>query len=71
MQMKCWYPAECEQQFQRLQTRLAELNVQLTGQLVEKINARFLRLNPEMALVLDEDGLSLSCLLYTSDAADE
>ncbi|MFW2160114.1 class I SAM-dependent methyltransferase [Acinetobacter beijerinckii] len=60
MQMKCWYPAECEQQFQQLQKRLAELNVQLTGQLVEKINARFLRLNPEMALVLDEDGLSLS-----------
>lgn len=60
MQMRCWYPAECEQQFLQLQTRLAELNVQLNGQVVEKINARFLRLNPDMALVLDEDGLSLA-----------
>ena len=60
MQMRCWYPAEYEQPFQQLQTRLAELNVQLNGQVVEKINARFLRLNPDMALVLDEDGLSLA-----------
>ncbi|ENX34372.1 UPF0341 protein [Acinetobacter colistiniresistens] len=60
MQMGCWYPAEYEQPFQQLQTRLAALNVQLNGQVVEKINARFLRLNPDMALVLDEDGLSLA-----------
>ncbi|EOR05724.1 class I SAM-dependent methyltransferase [Acinetobacter genomosp. 15BJ] len=60
MQMLCWYPAEYAQPFQQLQTRLAELNVQLNGQVVEKINARFLRLNPDMALVLDEDGLSLA-----------
>jgi len=60
MQMICWYQAEYQHQFQQLQTRLAELHVQLDGQVVEKINARFLRLNPDMALVLDEDGLSLA-----------
>ncbi len=60
MQMGCWYAAEYEQPFQQLQNRLAALNVQLNGQVVEKINARFLRLNPDMALVLDEDGLSLA-----------
>ena len=60
MQMICWYQAEYAEQFHQLQTRLAGLNVELKGQIVEKVNARFLRLNPEMALVLDEDGLSLS-----------
>jgi len=38
----------------------SSLDVELKGQIVEKVNARFLRLNPEMALVLDEDGLSLA-----------
>jgi 16S rRNA (guanine1516-N2)-methyltransferase len=60
MQMICWYQAEYAEQFQQLQTRLAGLNVELKAQIVEKVNARFLRLNPEMALVLDEDGLSLA-----------
>ena len=60
MQMICWYQAEYQRQFQQLQARLAELDVQLDGQVVEKINARFLRLNPDIALLLDEDGLSLA-----------
>ncbi|WP_336937598.1 class I SAM-dependent methyltransferase [Acinetobacter modestus] len=60
MQMICWYQMEYAEQFQQLQTRLASLDVELKGQIVEKVNARFLRLNPEMALVLDEDGLSLA-----------
>lgn len=60
MQMQCCYQAEYEQAFQQLKSRLAELKVQLNGQVVEKINARFLRLNPEMALVIDSDGLSLA-----------
>jgi 16S rRNA (guanine1516-N2)-methyltransferase len=60
MQMICWYQTEYAEQFQQLQTRLASLDVELKGQIVEKVNARFLRLNPEMALVLDEDGLSLA-----------
>ena len=60
MQMICRYQAEYEVQFQQLQARFTELNVQLEGQTVEKINARFLRLNPEMTLVLDSDGLSLA-----------
>ena len=60
MQMICWYQTEYAEQFQQLQTRLASLDVELKGQIVEKVNARFLRLNPEMALVLDADGLSLA-----------
>ena len=60
MQMICRYQAEYEVQFQQLQARFIELNVQLEGQTVENINARFLRLNPEMTLVLDSDGLSLA-----------
>lgn len=60
MRMICWYQAEYEQSFQQLQARFSELDVKLEGHVVEKINSRFLRLNPDMALVLDEDGLSLS-----------
>lgn len=60
MRMICWYQAEYEQSFQQLQARFAELDVKLEGHVAEKINSRFLRLNPDMALVLDEDGLSLS-----------
>ena len=60
MQMLCWYQTEYTSQFQQLQTRLAELGVQLNGSETEKINARFLRLNPDLAMVLDEDGLSLA-----------
>ena len=58
--MQCWYQAEFETEFQQLQLRFAELNIQLNGQAIEKANARFLRLNPEIALILDEDGLSLA-----------
>ena len=60
MRMICWYQAEYEHSFQQLQARFAELDVKLEGHVAEKINSRFLRLNPDMALVLDEDGLSLS-----------
>lgn len=60
MRMICWYQAEYEQSFQQLQAHFAERDVKLEGHVVEKINSRFLRLNPDMALVLDEDGLSLS-----------
>jgi len=60
MRMICWYQAEYEHSFQQLQARFAELDVKLEGHVVEKINSRFLRLNPDMALVLDEEGLSLS-----------
>ncbi len=60
MRMICWYQAEYEHSFQQLQARFAELDVKLEGHVVEKINSSFLRLNPDMALVLDEDGLSLS-----------
>lgn len=60
MRMICWYQAEYEQSFQQLQARFSELDIKLEGHVVEKINSRFLRLNPDMALVLDEEGLSLS-----------
>lgn len=60
MQFDCWYSPEFEAQFIALQTRLAELQVELTGHVVEKINAKFLRLHPELALILDQDGLSLA-----------
>ncbi|HQW53953.1 MAG TPA: rRNA methyltransferase, partial [Acinetobacter sp.] len=46
--MQCWYQAEFETEFQQLQLRFAELNIQLNGQAIEKANARFLRLNPEI-----------------------
>ena len=60
MQIQCWYLIEYAAQFQQLQNRLAELGVQLNGSKTEKVNARFLRLNPDIALILDEDGLSLA-----------
>ncbi|WP_038342965.1 class I SAM-dependent methyltransferase [Acinetobacter sp. A47] len=60
MQIGCWYQAEYEPVFQQLKCRLAELQVELNGHVTEKINARFLRLNPDMALVIDSDGLSLA-----------
>lgn len=59
-QFKCWYSPEHEAQCVALQARLAALGVDLTCQAVEKINARFLRQHPELALVLDLDGLSLT-----------
>ena len=60
MQIQCWYLTEYASQFQQLQTRMAALDVQLHGQSVDTVNARFLRLNPDMALLLDADGLSLA-----------
>ncbi|MEB3754549.1 class I SAM-dependent methyltransferase [Acinetobacter sp. MD2(2019)] len=60
MHFQCWYLPECEAQVAALQSRLAELNVTIQPVMTEKINAKFLRLNPEMALVLDQEGLSLS-----------
>ncbi len=56
----CWYSPEYAAQAVALQTRLAALDVTLNCQAVEKINAKFLRLHPELALVLDQGGLSLT-----------
>ncbi|MEB3768093.1 class I SAM-dependent methyltransferase [Acinetobacter sp. MD2] len=60
MQFQCWYLPEYVADVTRLQARLAELNVHLNLAETEKINAKFLRQHPDMALVFDEDGLSLS-----------
>ncbi len=56
----CWFSPEYQAECQALQARLAALGVELSSQPVETINARFLRQHPELALVLDQDGLSLT-----------
>lgn len=56
----CWFGPEYQTECQALHARLAALGVELSSQPVETINARFLRQHPELALVLDQDGLSLT-----------
>ncbi|MBF7686021.1 class I SAM-dependent methyltransferase [Acinetobacter sp. B10A] len=60
MQLTCWYAPLYAHQLEDLKTRLFTRGVDIDAQKIEKINAKFLRLNPELALVLDEDGLSLT-----------
>lgn len=60
MRFQCWFLPEYEAQVIALQSRLAQLGVVAEPVAIEKINAKFLRLHPEMALVFDEDGLSLA-----------
>lgn len=48
------------QKAQSYQTVLSLRGVVVNIEIVEKLNARFLRLNPEMALCVDDTGLSLS-----------
>lgn len=48
------------QQAEFWKKRLADLNVNVDLQQIEQINARFLRQNPDLALIVDEDGLWLS-----------
>jgi len=48
------------QKAQSYQTVLSLRGVVVNIEIVEKLNARFLRLNPEMALCVDDAGLSLS-----------
>ncbi|MDO4223520.1 MAG: class I SAM-dependent methyltransferase [Acinetobacter sp.] len=54
-----YYPAEYAEQCQQWQIRLTERGVAIHSECVEKINAKFLRLHPQLALALDDDGLSL------------
>lgn len=56
----CWYDAEYTEQYLDLQKQFVDLNVHLNGQATDNINAKFLRLHPDLALVLDKDGLSLA-----------
>lgn len=62
MQFTCWYEAEFEDKVQDIQKRLAQKGVILRPTVVEKIQAKFLRLHPELSLVVDQDGLSLAAL---------
>ena len=48
------------QKAQSYQTVLSSRGVVVNIEIVEKLNARFLRLNPKMALCVDDAGLSLS-----------
>ncbi|MEG0482335.1 MAG: class I SAM-dependent methyltransferase [Acinetobacter sp.] len=45
---------------QSYQTVLSSRGVSVNVEIIEKLNARFLRLNPELALCVDVSGLSLS-----------
>ena len=58
--MKLWYETPYTKQAQQLSERLAERGVQIDLQCTDKINAKFLRLHPELALVVDDLGLSLT-----------
>lgn len=60
MQLNVWLAAGFEQQAQPWLAQLAEADVQCTIQHADQINARHLRLNPDMALIYDQDGLSLA-----------
>lgn len=46
---------------QYYQQKLAERGIISEPSAIEKINAKFLRLNPELAIIFDDDGLSLAC----------
>lgn len=55
-----YYTIEHQQQAEQWQVRLATLNVLVQSQVIEQLNARFLRLHPKLALLIDDDGLWLS-----------
>lgn len=58
--MHIYFEVDFQQQAQHYQAVLCSRGVTVDLQLVEKLNARFLRLNPELALCVDENGLWLS-----------
>ncbi|MCF9000035.1 class I SAM-dependent methyltransferase [Acinetobacter nectaris] len=60
MQFVCWFEQEYEQKASEIVGRLQSRGVNVDLQLAEKINAKFLRLHPELALVIDRDGLSIA-----------
>lgn len=57
--MRLYTEAEFESKAQQFSAVLSSRGVVLNIEVVEKVNARFLRLNPEMALCVDADGLWL------------
>ncbi|MGE8541127.1 MAG: rRNA methyltransferase, partial [Acinetobacter sp.] len=58
-EMRLYTEAEFESKAQQFSAVLSSRGVQLNIEVVEKVNARFLRLNPEIALCVDADGLWL------------
>lgn len=60
MQFVCWFEQAYEQKASEIVGRLQSRGVNVDLQLAEKINAKFLRLHPELALVIDRDGLSIA-----------
>lgn len=60
MHLTCWYTPPCADQLPDLKARLLMRGVEIDAQEIALINAKFLRLNPVLALVLDVDGLSLT-----------
>ena len=57
--MRLYSEAEFEPQARQFAVALASRGVQVQLEAVEKLNARFFRLNPELALSADADGLWL------------
>lgn len=60
MQMKVWLQADQQQQAEPWLQQLVQLGVQPEPDVTEQVNARHLRLHPDLALVYDQDGLSLA-----------
>ena len=60
MQLKVWLQAGLEQQAAPWLQQLLQRGLDCQPEIVAQVNARHLRLNPEMALVFDADGLSLT-----------
>jgi len=58
--MQIHFESDFQEKAQHYQNVLRSRGVTVELQLVEKLNARFLRLNPELALCVDENGLWLS-----------
>jgi len=58
--MQIYFESDFEEKAQHYQNVLRSRDVTVELQSVEKLNARFLRLNPELALCVDENGLWLS-----------
>lgn len=58
--MRLFVELDFQEKAQQLSAVLSSRGVVVKLEIVEKINSRFLRLNPELALLVDADGLWLS-----------
>lgn len=60
MQMRAWLQAGLEQAAEPWLQQLQYAGLQLEVQVAPQVNARHLRLHPDMAVIYDQDGLSLA-----------